>query len=98
MACAWSASHHGGLGGRVPSGVQGQSPWWGSGAKSPEAGNILRSRSTNFAVEMHDFHYAGTAGRAGILLFIYSCTNLTYFLKAKSTPSITDADKCFTAV
>ena len=44
-----------GSGGGAPSGVQGQSPWWGSGAKPPEAVDILRSRSMKFALEMHDF-------------------------------------------
>ena len=55
MASARSASLHGGLGAEPPVGSRGKAPGGGQGAKPPEAGDILRSRSMNFAVEMHDF-------------------------------------------
>ena len=35
--------------------AQSASLYGGQGAQPPEAGDILRSRSMNFALEMHDF-------------------------------------------
>jgi hypothetical protein len=36
-------------------GSRGKAPGGGQGASPPEAVDILRSRSMNFALEMHDF-------------------------------------------
>ena len=55
MASAQSASLYGDLGAEPPVGSMGKAPGGGQGAKPPEAGDILRSRSMNFALEMHDF-------------------------------------------
>ena len=55
MASAQSASLYGGLEAEPPVGSRGKAPGGGQGAKPPEAVDILRSRSMNFALEMHDF-------------------------------------------
>jgi len=41
MASAEARAYNGSLGGAFPSGVQEQSPWWGQGAKPPEAKSLF---------------------------------------------------------
>ena len=48
-----------GVWGQSPSGVQGQSPWWGSGGRSPpEAERVLAvRRPVEAANSPHSMHY-----------------------------------------
>jgi hypothetical protein len=48
-------AYNGGLGAEPPVGSRGKAPGGGQGAKPPEAGDILRSKSSISAVKIHDF-------------------------------------------
>jgi len=48
MASAGARAFNGGLGAQPPAGVQRQSPWWGSGAKPPEADEVFVFKTVIF--------------------------------------------------
>ena len=83
MASAQSASLYGGLGAKPPVGSRGKAPGGGQGAKPPEAVHILRSRSMNFALEMHDFPICITVQIFVIMQYYDGFTDFP-FMRSKS--------------